>query len=518
MRNPPQFGDPDKMSSTKYRKSLDDNGGVHHNSGVNNKAVYLIVDGGTFNGKTVTGLGWDKTAAIYYEANTNLLTSGSDYSDLFYALQQACSNLIGQKGITSDDCAQVKNALLAVEMDKQPALNFNPDAAFCPSGLSTDSSLTLFQDDFESGDANWIASGPVNKIVWSLDEGYATSYTHMYYGDDSIVSNDSALTLTSPVSLPVGSKAYLHFKHAFLFDYIVYQGQNYYFDGGVLEYSTNNGTKWTDAKALFSAGQNYKGTILNYQGDTNNLKGRSAFVGDSHGYVSSLYDLSSLAGKNVKFRWRLGTDSSVSFLGWFVDDVQIYTCIPVPSKPKLLSPASGVLVTDYTPEFDWSDSTPTPDHYQLQIATDNKFTSLVYDETSLPSSIFTVPADLDPNTTYYWRARAFNAINQPGGWSTAFSFHTVIAPPVLLTPTDGETLATLQPLLDWEDVAGATKYTLQISVDPAFSTTLLKVKVTTSTYQIPTDLPSGTTLYWRVKAKGLDGKSNWSPVFSFVTP
>ncbi len=101
MSDPPAFGDPDKMSSANYDESEEDNGGVHHNSGVNSKAVFLMVDGGSFNGKTVTALGWTKTAAIYYEVNTNLLSSGADYSDLYYALQQACTNLIGQKGITA---------------------------------------------------------------------------------------------------------------------------------------------------------------------------------------------------------------------------------------------------------------------------------------------------------------------------------------------------------------------------------------------------------------------------------
>jgi hypothetical protein len=80
-----------------------------------------MVEGGTFNGKTVTALGWDKTAAIYYEVNTNLLSSGADYSDLYYALQQACINLTGQRGITSADCTEVKDAIDAVEMSAQPA-------------------------------------------------------------------------------------------------------------------------------------------------------------------------------------------------------------------------------------------------------------------------------------------------------------------------------------------------------------------------------------------------------------
>lgn len=124
MNNPAAFSNPDKMSSGDYSEGEDDNGGVHSNSGLNNKAVFLMVDGGTFNGKSISALGWVKTAAIYYEVNTNLLSSGADYSDLYFALQQACSNLIGQKGITSGDCIEVKDAVDAVEMNAQPAQNF----------------------------------------------------------------------------------------------------------------------------------------------------------------------------------------------------------------------------------------------------------------------------------------------------------------------------------------------------------------------------------------------------------
>src|SRR5688572_6776443 len=70
MSDPPAFGHPDTMSSTYYYEGEEDSGGVHSNSGVNNKAVYLMVKGGSFNGKTVAALRWTKTAAIYYETNT----------------------------------------------------------------------------------------------------------------------------------------------------------------------------------------------------------------------------------------------------------------------------------------------------------------------------------------------------------------------------------------------------------------------------------------------------------------
>nr|MBA3422377.1 M4 family metallopeptidase [Thermoleophilaceae bacterium] len=81
MADPTLFKDPDKMTSSLYvaDEEQDDSGGVHVNSGVNNKAAYLLTDGGSFNGQTVSGLGVDKVAKLYYEVESNLLTSGSDY-------------------------------------------------------------------------------------------------------------------------------------------------------------------------------------------------------------------------------------------------------------------------------------------------------------------------------------------------------------------------------------------------------------------------------------------------------
>ena len=127
MSDPTQFFDPDKMTSSFYDIDTDfsDNGGVHHNSGINNKAVYLMVDGDNFNGHNVSGIGISKTAKIYYEVQTNHLTSGADYLDLYYALNQACQNLIGSDGITAADCTQVQSATEAVEMNLSPAADYN---------------------------------------------------------------------------------------------------------------------------------------------------------------------------------------------------------------------------------------------------------------------------------------------------------------------------------------------------------------------------------------------------------
>jgi hypothetical protein len=164
MKDPTVFGDPDRMLSANYYCGTADNGGVHTNSGVGNKAAYLMVDGGTFNGYTVTGIGIDKTIKIFYEAQTNLLTSAADYQDLHDALNQACTNLTGTVGITTANCDQVRKAIAAVEMNFQPATCTAPHAPLC-NGVDFDS-------QFNDSATGWY----VTNGVWYYNANYLFSY------------------------------------------------------------------------------------------------------------------------------------------------------------------------------------------------------------------------------------------------------------------------------------------------------------------------------------------------------
>ena len=60
MWTPTCMGDPGKVSDAEYFCGTDDGGGVHSNSGVPNHAYALTVDGGTYNGRTITGIGLDQ--------------------------------------------------------------------------------------------------------------------------------------------------------------------------------------------------------------------------------------------------------------------------------------------------------------------------------------------------------------------------------------------------------------------------------------------------------------------------
>ncbi len=510
MKNPPIYGDPDKMTSSLYYKGAGDNGGVHINSGVNNKAAYLMTDGATFNGKTVTGLGIPKVAAIYYKVQTDLLTSGSDYADLYYALSQACATLVGgPQGITNEDCQAVRDAADAVQMNLQPSTGFNPEAALCPTGMSLDT--TLFFDNMESVTTNW-TFGSLGFGLWNRVTGFAASGAYSLYGSNSATYTDSYAAMSTNVdTLP--ANAFLHFKHAFGFeDYATS-----YYDGGVLEYSTDDGSNWADAKLLFSGGKNYGGKIAPTIYYGNPLGGRDAFVADSHGYVSSRYNLSTLAGQSVRFRWRTATDNAYYDWGWFVDDVSIHTCTGVPGIPSLLTPAANGLTTDYTPTLDWADSTPGLDHYQIQVDDNIAFPAPPIVDQTTASSTFTLTTPLNPASTYYWRVRAFNTGGFSSDWSPVRILYTAVVPPTINFPASNFTPPTTRPLFDWANVSGATSYTLQISTQQNFSTFVLNSIISPSAYVLPTDLPRNTLLFWRVRANGAHGSGDWSRTRHFFS-
>jgi bacillolysin len=343
MTVPTLYGDPGKMSDPEFRCDTDpiyqDAGGVHSNSGIPNHAFALMVDGGGYNGQTISPLDPNqftsllKAAKIQYRALTLYLTSTSDFQDNYNALNQACVDLVGVAGITAGNCADVSRALDAVEMSAPWACAPSQAAtpALCPVGKQPQNVLL---DDFESGLSNWTISGdlgawyrasapgnPANPLGPSV---YATSGVDSLWGynQESGVPDQGTLStigLASNLSIPAGAR--LHFNHSYGFD----DGGGAFYDGGVIEYSTNGGSSWTSLNSRNIGGAAYGGVIDNRF--NNPLGGQSAFVGDSFGYTASLYDLSTLAGQNqVRIRFRIGTDDIFDDYGWFIDDFRVYTC------------------------------------------------------------------------------------------------------------------------------------------------------------------------------------------------
>jgi bacillolysin len=343
MSDPTEFDDPDKMTSIHYSGSTLDSGGIHSNNGVNNKAAFLMTDGGVFNGQTIISLGAAKVGAIYYTLELAFLTSGSDYQDLYDDLPAACDVLAatGDYSMSASDCAEVRKAVLATEMNITPPAALAPEAPVCAAGQT---SQDVFFDDFENpASGTWASAAAQGENTWyyptstnpfGVEATYATSGKQSLWGynqggtqQQPTIPADYSIAMTTNIAVP--ANAHLHFRHAFEFESDVTAD----YDGGVVEYSTNSGSSWTDAGPLFS--ENGYVTMID-NGTDNPLHGRAVFGGVSKGYYSSRLDLSALAGQNVRFRFRIGTDESVAAYGWFIDDMRVYTCgasAPVVSLP-----------------------------------------------------------------------------------------------------------------------------------------------------------------------------------------
>lgn len=362
MWNPTCYSNPSKVSDTAfYVCNAADNGGVHTNSGVPNHAFALLVDGGSFNGQTITPIGLTKTAHIYFRAMTVYQVDDSDFADHADALEASCSDLIGQplnaltggpsgESITSGDCVQVSNAIAAVELRTAPTFcNFgtllNPALPPLCSATSTNGVVAPIQTfDFESDPgSSWIidrsATSPdftPRDWTWvnALPSGRAGSG---FFAPDPNIGNctpgtdeSGVLNLTSPsITLPDAT----NFARA-TFDHWV--GTEPAIDGGNVKISVNGGPFQLIPPSEFTF-NNYN-LILNTAaaGNTNPLAGQPAWSGTDPGSASqgswgrTHVNLGNFAraGDSIRLRWDLGTDCGTGATGWYLDNVNVFSCVP----------------------------------------------------------------------------------------------------------------------------------------------------------------------------------------------
>ena len=373
MWNPTCNGHPGKVSDGQYRCGSGDSGGVHSNSGVPNHVYALLVDGGTYNGQTITGLGFTKASHIFWRVQNVYLTQSSDFLVFADALEAACADLegidleglsttttpAGLSGeiITAADGQEVLDAINAVELRVDvggicPPL-LGPTDPLC--GAS--STNPLFFEDWESGIGGWtLEQLPENPATWSsrdwvLDNTLPDGRTGTgIFGVDPIIGNCSSdlengiIRLQSPVitipDITVGTFE-LAFDH-----YIVTEGG---WDGGNIKYKIDSGP-WTLLPSSAFTDNPYNSTLNTAgQGNDNPMQGETAFTGADGGtgsgtWGTSIIDLSALgvvANSNLELRWEMGTDGCNGNDGWYLDEVVIYNC----SEP--LSVADSKLLKDH---------------------------------------------------------------------------------------------------------------------------------------------------------------------------
>ena len=333
MKEPGRFGQPDRMTSKRYARSSDlDNAGVHTNSGVGNRAFYLISQGGKQGGVTVHGIDGKKlgkSAALYLDVIQHLV-SGSDYADLAAVLDGSCRALARHHrvGFTRRDCRNVHRATVATSMrTSPPKAKQPPDARMsCPRG--TGHRHVLFnsekgtpEDKFDAGDL-WLRAP--DSTVFPAVSANATSGHRSWYALEPDVTTVSPLVM-HPVALPAGHPAYLWFEGWYVIeDGASFDGTKIYYDGGTVEVARQGGDPQPAEGLKWVNGPRRQITLD--PANPNPAAGRLAFSGDSRGYLASRVKLTKYAGDSVSPQFTMNVDNVNPDLGWYLDDIRVYTC------------------------------------------------------------------------------------------------------------------------------------------------------------------------------------------------
>ncbi|UCE60919.1 MAG: M4 family metallopeptidase [Phycisphaerales bacterium] len=355
--NPTCLGAPGKVSDTQqYWCYSEDGGGVHTNSGVPNHGFALLVDGGTFNGQTINGIGLTKAFHIYWRAQTVYQVEASDFADHADALEQSCVDLLGVdlyalstevatgspsgQIITPADCDEVAKTVAAVELRLDPTFcNFapmlDPNAPpLCEPGETT---VGIFNEDWESGLGFWSTGTrevvnpdtfdtPDWAVVGGLPDGRTGSAAFVadpVIGDCAADTEAGVLYLESPtITIPAGvTTPKVEFSH--------WVATEFGYDGGNVKISVNGDPY--EVVPAWAFDFNPPPTSL-YYGD-NPLGGEDAFTGTDGGAVDgswgqSQIDLTGIAtgGDTIRLRFEMGLDGCNGVHGWYVDELSIFFC------------------------------------------------------------------------------------------------------------------------------------------------------------------------------------------------
>jgi hypothetical protein len=221
---------------------------------------------------------------------------------------------------------------------------------------------------------------------------------------------------------------------------------------------------------------------------------------------------------NMLFYWRVRAHNTAGEGPWSAIWCFKTRQGAVEVRPQLVAPRNNATNVPLNVKLQWT-AVARATGYQVQVATDERFTNLVADpQTTVPYHHLT---GLQQSTKYFWRARAFNAAGE-GPWSVIWRFTTTqaekpTAAPVLVAPANGAEGVTAPVELRWEAVERAAGYRVQVSRREDFSNFVHNI-VTRDTVWVLREVPAGTRLFWRVQAYNPAGAGPFSAIWRFTTP
>jgi hypothetical protein len=205
-------------------------------------------------------------------------------------------------------------------------------------------------DDLETTILAWTPAGPSADALWSRTTDGTDN--HVLFGADAGFTSDTQLV--SPVlQVSATEPLVVTLHHAYFLESFALFDR--FFDGGVIEVSSDGGATWRDVTEL-GADPGYPATLLD--GIDNPLAGRPAFSGQSPSLpdrdVLRLDFGTRLAGQAVQIRFRIGTDACCNAVGWEIDDIAVTGITNTPFPGIVAEPTRCVAPTSASASADSS--------------------------------------------------------------------------------------------------------------------------------------------------------------------
>lgn len=210
---------------------------------------------------------------------------------------------------------------------------------------------------------------------------------------------------------------------------------------------------------------------------------------------------------NTKYYWKikvLGPDGEGDWTAPYSFTTKL-------ASPELNIPLNNSNNINKNTKLEWS-SVNGGQTYDVQISENPNFNNLAKNIAGHGLIDLDVE-DLKYATQYYWRVKSHNSTSN-SEWSEVWEFKTKLAPSGLVFPPNDSNYIDKQISLQWSEVDKGEEFNLQVSESQSFQNLIADEELTSTNFGLD-DLNYNQKLYWRVKASGTFGESNWSDFYSF---
>ncbi|MBL4706933.1 MAG: immune inhibitor A, partial [Flavobacteriales bacterium] len=392
----------------------------------------------------------------------------------------------------------------------------------CNDTINTSLTTTLiinsfpYIEDFEAGAGDWSASGtsstwahgvPAGSVITSSagcgTQAWVTNLTGNYNNSENSQVVSPTFDFSGLATDPI-----IRFDH-------IYETEGCC-DEGWVEVSTDGGASWNKLGTSTSG-------ISNWYNDG----GNNWWDGSSSGWRVAAHTLTGLAGQaNVKIRFNISTDGSVSREGFAVDNIIVFESLIDPLAAELLQPAvlvGGLTATETVEMSVTNAGTTTLTSIQLCYVVDGgtpvceTFTTNIA-ALATDSLTFAATADFSVGGAHTLDVYVGSMNDYLCNDSLSANLTTILCP--IPTTLSESAMSSTGATLSWVTNGTATQWevrydTTGVSLSSASTSTI----VNTDTFLAVTGLNAQTSYQWYVREVcGVGDTSSWSSTSIFTTP